>query len=101
MYVFCEIAIILVDSNFRLCLASQPVEEGSIWEEAILILRVSQFSQESHGVFLGNLISQVAQDVLEFSQHHGSVLVLVVELAELDVVVVVARVLWGLQGLVD
>ena len=48
-----------------------------------------------------NIITQVGEDVLELSQHHGAVLVLVVQLAELNVVVVVARALWGLQGLVD
>merc|ERR1711881_511050 len=89
------------DALRSLCLAAKPVEEGAVWEETILILGVSQLSQQSHGVLLGDLISQVGQDVLELSQHHGSVLVLVVELAELNVVVVVSGVLRGLEGLVD
>merc|ERR1711893_35176 len=84
-----------------LCLAGESVEEWGVWEHAILVLGIGQLSQKSHGVFLGDLISQVGEDVLELSQHHGTVLVLVVELAELDVVVVVASVLGGLEGLVD
>jgi len=84
-----------------LCLAGEPVQEGLVGEHAVLVLGVSQLGQESHGVFLGDLISQVGEDVLELSQHHGSVLVLVVELAELDVVVVGSGALWGGDGLVD
>jgi len=85
----------------RLCLAGEPVQEGLVGEHAVLIFGVSQLSQKGHGVFLGDLISQVGEDVLELSQHHGAVLVLVVELAELDVVVVGAGALWGLDGVVD
>ena len=47
------------------------------------------------------VLTQVGEDVLELGQHHGAVLVLVVELAELDVVVVGAGGLGGLLGLVD
>jgi len=84
-----------------LCLAGEPVQEGLVGEHAVLILRVSQLSQKGHGVLLGDLISQVGQDVLELSQHHGSVLVLVVKLAQLNVVVVGSGALWGLDGGVD
>ena len=46
-------------------------------------------------------ITQVGKDVLELGQHHGSVLVLVVQLAQLDVVVVVTLLVGGGLGLVD
>jgi hypothetical protein len=45
--------------------------------------------------------TQVAEDVLELSEHHGAVLVLVVELAQLNVVVEVSLTVGGLLGLVD
>ena len=41
------------------------------------------------------------QESLEFSQHHGSVLIFVVQLAQLNVVVVVAGVFRLLDGLLD
>ena len=46
-------------------------------------------------------LTQVAEDVLELSQHHGAVLVLVVELAQLDVVVEGSLTVGGLLSLVD
>ena len=46
-------------------------------------------------------LTQVGQDVFELGQHHGSVLVLVVELAEFDKVVVVTGVLRLLQSLLS
>ena len=42
-------------------------------------------------------LTKIAQDVLKLGQHHGSILVLVVQLAQLNVVMVVARVV-GLSG---
>lgn len=42
-------------------------------------------------------LTQVGQDVFELSQHHGTILVFVVQFAQLGVVMVVARALWGLD----
>lgn len=41
----------------RLGLAGQPVDEGSIGEEAVLVLGVAELGQEGHGVLLGDLVS--------------------------------------------
>jgi hypothetical protein len=48
-----------------------------------------------------NKFTQVGENVLELSQHHGAVLVLVVQLAQLNVVVVVTLLVGGSLGLVD
>jgi len=84
-----------------LCLAAKPVQEGFVGDETILVLLVGQLLEHLSGVLLGDLIAQVAQKVLQLGQHHGTVLVLVVELAELDEVVVVTGVLGLLEGLLD
>merc|ERR1712165_159854 len=85
----------------KLSLSAQSVDEWSVWEETIFIFWVSQFSEESLGIFLGDLISQVGQDVFQFSQHHGAIFILVVQFAQLNVVMVVAAHFRGLQGSVD
>ena len=54
-----------------------------------------------HQDFVPDLVTQVGEDVLKLGQHHGAVLVLVVELAEFDVVVVVALTVGSLLGLVN
>ena len=46
-------------------------------------------------------LTQVGQDVFELSQHHGSVFVFVVQFAQFNVVMVVAMIIWGLQGCID
>merc|ERR1712212_31258 len=73
--------------NF-LGLASQPVEEGHVGEQTILILGVTELSEQLLDIVLGNLVTEIAEDVVELRQHHGAVAVLVVELEELQVVVV-------------
>merc|ERR1712158_197574 len=96
--IFFLMASIVTDN---LCLAAQPVQETLVWNETILVFLVSELVKEFTNVLLGDLIAQHDQEVLELGQHHGAVLVLVVELAQLDVVVVVASVLWLLDGLLD
>jgi hypothetical protein len=86
-------------SDEYLCLSAQPVQEGLVGDETILVLLVSQLLEELLSVLLGDLITQVGQEVVELGQHHGSVLVLVVELAQLDVVVVVSGIIGLLDGL--
>jgi len=85
----------------HLCLAAEPVQEGLVGNETIFILLVGQLLKHLGGIFLGDLITKIAEEVLELGQHHGAVLVLVVELAELNEVVVVAGVLGLLEGLLD
>ena len=46
-------------------------------------------------------LTQVGQDVFKLSQHHGSILVFVVQFAQFNVVMVVAVVFGGLQGSID
>merc|ERR1712244_66669 len=83
--------------NF-LGLASQPVQEGHVGEQTILILGVTELSEQLLDIVLGNLVTEITEDVVELSQHHGAVAVLVVELEELQVVVVGALGDTGLLG---
>ena len=81
-------------------LASEPVQEGHVGEQTILVLGVTQLSEQLLDVVLGDLVTEVAEDVVQLSQHHGAVAVLVVQLEELQVVVVGAlRVGGGDSGL--
>merc|ERR1719228_3255246 len=82
-------------------LAAQFVQEGSVGEEAILILLTGQFIQKLGTVLLGDLITHKRQESLKLSQHHGSILVFVVQFAQLNVVMVVSSVLWLLDCLLD
>ena len=84
-----------------LCLAAELVQEWCVREETILVLLTSQLIKHLDSILLGNHVPQVAQDVLQLGQHHGAVLVLVVELAELDKVMVVTEDLRLLQSLLD
>jgi hypothetical protein len=47
------------------------------------------------------VLTQVGQNVFKLSQHHGSVLVFVVQFAQFDVVMVVSAHVGCLQGSVD
>lgn len=62
-----------------LFLCGQSLEEGLVGEEAVLVLGVGELLEDSLGVLLGDLIGQVGDEILELGQHHGTVLVLVVE----------------------
>ena len=46
-------------------------------------------------------LTQVAQKVLELSQHHGTIFIFVIQFAEFNVVMVIARVFWFLDGLLN
>eukprot|EP00091_Calanus_sinicus_P015942 TRINITY_DN34_c0_g1_i31.p2 TRINITY_DN34_c0_g1~~TRINITY_DN34_c0_g1_i31.p2 ORF type:complete len:103 (-),score=21.88 TRINITY_DN34_c0_g1_i31:37-345(-) len=77
----------IVLSEF-LGLASQSVNKWHVWEESIFILRVAKLSEKLLDIFLGDFISKIGKDVFELSKHHGSVVVFVIQLQELNVVVV-------------
>ena len=79
--------------SLGLCLSAKLVHEGFVGDETILILSASQLVKHLASILLGDHVSQVAQDVLQLGQHHGAVLVLVVEFAELNEVMVIASVL--------
>merc|ERR1740128_1318419 len=79
-------------------LASQAVEERHVGEQTVLVLRVADLSEHLRHILLGDLVSEVAQDVVELSEHHGAVLVFVVQLQELEVVGVCSLAVGGLQG---
>jgi len=87
--------------HWCLDLAAQFVQEGSVGEEAILILFTGQFVQKLAAILLGDFITHKRQESFELSQHHGSVLVFVVQFAQLNVVMVVSSVFWLLDGLLD
>jgi len=82
-------------------LAAQFVQERSVGEETIFILGISQSFQKLGAVFLGDFITHKSQESLELSQHHGSILIFVVQFAQLNVVVVVSGVFGLLDGSLD
>ena len=82
-------------------LASQPVKEGHVGEESVLVLGVADLGEHLLHVLLGDLVAEVAQDVVQLGEHHGAVLVFVVQLQQLHVVGVGSLAVGGLQGLLD
>ena len=78
-----------------------PVQEAHVGEETVLILRVAELSKELLDILLGDLVSEIAQDVVKLSQHHGAVAVFVVELEELEVVGVSSLGVGGGDGGLD
>merc|ERR1711899_310177 len=89
----------------RLCigylLAAQFVREGTVGEETIFILSAGQFIQKLGTILLGDFITHKRQESFKFSQHHGSILIFVVQFAQLNVVMVVASVFWLFDSLLD
>ncbi len=86
---------------FNLGRVAESLHEGLVREEAVLVLGITELLQQFGRVLLGDLIGQVGEDVLQLGEHHGAVLVLVVELAQLDVVVSGALAVLGLLRLVN
>merc|ERR1712002_668158 len=91
---------VFVFYQFGFCLEALT-DLGSVGEEALLIFGVSQLGEQLLHILLGDLITQVGQQVLKLSNHHGAVAVFVVQLQQLNVVVVVARGVGGILGLGD
>merc|ERR550532_2816383 len=82
-------------------LAAQFVQEGSVREITIFILSSCQFIEKLGTVILGDFISHKRQESLELSQHHGAILIFVVQFAQLNVVKVVSGMFGLLDGLLD
>merc|ERR1719167_1001803 len=72
----CPYQAVFCSAEF-LGLAAQSVDEGSVGEESVLILGVGKLSEKLLDIFLGDFVTKVGKDVLEFSEHHGSVAVFV------------------------
>merc|ERR1711976_170767 len=85
----------------HLGLASQSVQEAHVGEHAILVLGVTELSKQLLDISLGHLVTEVAQDVVQLSQHHSAVGVLVVELQQLQVVTVLSLGVGGGNGSLD
>merc|ERR1719219_1220839 len=79
-------------------LAGQSVQEGHVGEQAVLVLGLAQLSEQVLHVGLGDLVTEVAKDVVQLGQHHSAVAVLVVELQQLQVVVVASLGVGGGHG---
>ena len=60
-------------SGAHLGLAGQSVQEAHVREHAILILGVAELSKQLLDISLGHLITEIAEDVVKLSQHHGAV----------------------------
>ena len=58
------------DGAKNLC---SPVQEAHVGEESILVLGVAELSEELLDILLGDLVTEVAEDVVKLSQHHGAV----------------------------
>merc|ERR1712061_170671 len=82
-------------------LAAQFVQEGSVREESIFIFSSCQLFQKLGTVFLRDLITHKRQESFELSQHHGAIFVLVVQFAQLNIVMVVTSVFWLLDSLLN
>merc|ERR1712018_487843 len=82
-------------------LATQPVQEGHVGEQTILVLGVAQLSEQLLDIVLGHFVTEVAEDVVKLSEHHGAVAVFVVELEELQVVSVGSLGVRGGNGGLD
>merc|ERR1711920_41498 len=85
----------------HLGLAAEPVNKGGVGEEAILILRIGNLSEEFLDLILGDLITKVGQDVVELSKHHCAIGVLVIKLHQLDVVGIGSLAVRGGNGSLD
>merc|ERR1711936_79304 len=72
----------------QLELVASQIEEAADTADSIEEVGVTQLSEQLLDVVLGDLVTEVAEDVVQLSQHHGAVAVLVVQLEELQVVVV-------------
>ena len=93
----CEVTAGHWSSNI-LGLAGQSVQEGHVGEQAVLVLGVAQLGEQLLDIVLGDLVTKVAEDVVQLSQHHGAVAVLVVELEQLQVVAVCSLAVRGGHG---
>ena len=85
----------------ELCLTAQSVNEGSVGEHTVLILRVAELSEQLLDIILGDLISKIGKKILKLSQHHGSVVIFVIKSQQLNEVVVVSRGLGGFGSCLD
>jgi len=63
---------------------THPSEERFIWDETIIILGVAALLDEDVDLLPLQLLSQGEEDVLQLTQHHGSVLLFVVQLQTLN-----------------
>merc|ERR1711992_318254 len=92
---------VILQQCINYLLAAQFVQEGTVGEETIFILSSSQFIQKLGAIILGDFITHKRQESFKLSQHHGSILIFVVQFAQLNVVMVVTSVFWLLDGLLD
>merc|ERR1719318_872050 len=67
---------VLVITRSDLGLAGQSVDEWHVWEESILILRITELSKQFLDIFLGDLVSKIGKDVFKLSKHHAWLLFL-------------------------
>merc|ERR1719435_822376 len=85
----------------HLCFAGQSVNEWHVWEESVLIFRISNFSKKFLDIFLGDFISKVGKDVFKFSKHHGSIVVFVIQLEQLNIVMITSGRVRSAHGSID
>merc|ERR1719516_578013 len=78
--------VIFVCQVVYLGLASQSVHKWHVGEESVFILGVAQLSKQFLNIFLWNLITKICKDVFQFSKHHCSIVVFVIELEKLHIV---------------
>merc|ERR1739844_880769 len=84
----------------KLCFSAQFIQEVFVGDETILIFLGCQFIKHLEAILFGDLISKIAQDIFKLSHHHGTIIIFVVQFAQLHVVMVVSRVFWLLDSLV-
>merc|ERR1711935_196180 len=84
----------VVMGNFLFSLA-HPLEEGDEWHESIIVSGVAQLLHQTLGVLLGQLLSEVGEELEELVLNDG----FVVQLHDLNKVVEASLVLGVLAGL--
>lgn len=82
-------------------LADQSVDEGSVREHTILIFWVAKLGEQFQHLILGDFITKIGKDVLQFSEHHGAIAIFVVQFAQVNVVLVGATAVGGILGFLD
>merc|ERR1711892_660957 len=87
-----------VMGDFLFSLA-HPLEEGDEWHESIIVSGVAELLHQALGVLLGQLLSEVGEELEELVLNDGVVVVFVVQLHDLNKVVEASLVLGVLAGL--
>jgi len=92
--------ILMMIGMMNRLLGAQFLEEGVVWDETIFILLWCELSKGDPDLFLLHGLSQGGKDVLKLSEHHGAILLFVIEFHTFNEVFITSLALLLLDGLV-